>query len=105
MDDRHNAARRALLKRAALGLAIGPLALARSPAVPAAELPLLSEQDAAAKAVHYVDNASRAKGATSGADCSSCSIYGATGATQGTCTLFPGKLVKAAGWCSSWSSL
>jgi High potential iron-sulfur protein len=105
MNDRHNAARRALLKQAALGLAIAPLTLARSPAAPGAELPLISEQDAAAKAVHYVEDASRAKAATSGADCSNCSIYGATSAAQGTCTLFSGKLVKATGWCSSWSSL
>jgi hypothetical protein len=105
MNDRHNAARRALLKQAALGLTLAPLALARSPPALGAEPPLLNEREAAAAAVHYVADASRAKGATSGADCSNCSIYGATDATQGTCTLFPGKLVKAAGWCSSWSGL
>jgi hypothetical protein len=60
MNDRHNARRRALLKHAALGLAIAPLALARSPAALGAELPLISERDAAAKAVHYVEDARRA---------------------------------------------
>jgi hypothetical protein len=100
-----NPGRRALLQRAALGLSIAPLALGRSPAALGADLPLISEQDPAAKAVHYVEVASRAKEAASGTDCSNCSLYGAAGATQGTCTLFPGKLVKAAGWCRSWSGL
>jgi hypothetical protein len=76
------------------------------PAALATDLPLISEQDPAAKAVHYVEDASRPKAAASGADCSSCSLYSAAGgATQGTCTLFPDKLVKAAAWCSSWSGL
>jgi High potential iron-sulfur protein len=106
MNEPRNPGRRALLQQAALGLSLAPLALALAPSAAAGALPLISEQDPAAKAVHYVEDASRAKGAASGADCSSCSLYGAAaGATQGTCTLFPGKLVKAAGWCSSWSGL
>jgi hypothetical protein len=105
MNEPSNAARRALLKQAALGLSIAPLALGRAPAALGAALPLISEQDPAARAVHYVEDASRAKNAAAGADCSNCSLYGATGSAQGTCTLFPAKLVKAAGWCSSWSGL
>ena len=106
MNEPGNPGRRALLRRAALGLSLAPLVLSeRSPAA-AAPPPLISEQDPAAQAVHYVEDASRAKGASSGADCSNCSLYGAAaGAAQGTCSLFPGKLVKAAGWCSSWSGL
>jgi hypothetical protein len=105
MNELRNPARRALLRQAALGLSLARLALAESPAASAAEPALISEQDPAAKTVQYVEDAGRAKGAESGADCSNCSIYGATGAAQGTCTLFPGKLVKAKGWCSKWSSL
>ena len=106
MSELSNPGRRALLQRAALGLSLAPLALAEAPLALAAGLPLISEQDPAAKAVHYVEDASRAKAAAAGADCSNCSIYSAAGgAAQGTCTLFPGKLVKAAGWCSSWSGL
>ena len=41
-----------------------------------------SEQDPAARAVHYVEDASRAEGAASGADCSNCSIYSASPATR-----------------------
>ena len=103
MRQLRNPGRRTLLKQAALGLSLAPLALA---AAPAADLPLISEQDPAAKAVHYVEDASRAQGGASGAECSNCSIYSATaGASMGTCTLFPGKLVKAAGWCNKWSGL
>ena len=105
MNEPNNPGRRALLKRAALGLSMTPLALAGAPVALGASAPLISEQDPAAQAVHYVEDASRAKNAVAGADCSNCSIYGAAGADQGTCTLFPGKLVKAAGWCSSWSGL
>jgi hypothetical protein len=105
LDDLSNPRRRALLQQAVLGLSLAPLALADAPAALGASPPLIAEQDPAAQAVHYVEDASRAKGAAAGADCSNCSIYGAAGADRGTCTLFPGKLVKAAGWCSSWSGL
>jgi hypothetical protein len=100
-------ARRALLRRLALGLAIAPAAAAVfRPARGADKLPLLNETDPAAKAEQYVADASRAKGAQSGALCSNCSIYDSPqGADAGTCTLFPGKLVKANGWCKSWSGL
>lgn len=60
MDELRNPDRRALLQRAALGLSLVLLALAEVPAALAADLPLISEQDPAAKAVHYVEDASRA---------------------------------------------
>jgi hypothetical protein len=109
MTELRNPGRRTLLKQAALGLSLARLALPETPAAAAtaaADLPLLGEQDPAAKAVHYVEDASRAQGAASGAECSNCSIYsGPAGASKGTCTLFPGNSVKAAGWCNKWSGL
>jgi hypothetical protein len=104
-----NPARRSLLQRLALGLSLAPLAT-RSPAAapdPAGGPPaLVSESDPAAKMVQYVEDARRASGASAGATCESCSLYsGASGADRGHCTLFPGKLVRAAGWCNAWSSL
>jgi hypothetical protein len=99
MSDIANPARRTMLRKLALGLSLTPMAFA-------ADAPLLSEHDPAAKALEYVADAKRAKAASPGALCSNCSVYsGAEGAAQGTCTLFPGKLVKAAGWCKSWSGL
>jgi hypothetical protein len=102
-----NAQRRTLLRRLAAGLALAPAVVLDSRVAAGAEnLPLLSESDPAAKAEQYVADAKQAKGASPGALCSNCSIYsGAEGAAQGPCTLFPGKLVKAAGWCKSWSGL
>jgi High potential iron-sulfur protein len=105
MEELDDPLRRALLGGTGAALVLAP-ALLLTRGARGADLPLISEQDPAAKAVHYVEDASRAKGATSGATCASCSIFSAQGgAAVGTCTLFPGKLVKAAGWCNAWSSL
>jgi NAD/NADP transhydrogenase beta subunit len=35
--------------------------------------------------------------------CSGCVLYTKHGEGTGKCTLFPGQLVKDAGWCTSWS--
>jgi High potential iron-sulfur protein len=105
MTELSDSQRRSLLYRLAIGLSLAPVAAVIAPAH-GAELPLLSEKDPAAKEQAYVEDASRAKGATPGALCSNCSIYGGPdGAAAGPCTLFPGKSVKAAGWCKAWSGL
>ena len=50
------------------------------------------------------ENARDAKGASPGSNCANCGLYqGANGSARGPCSLFPGKEVKAAGWCSSWA--
>jgi len=70
----------------------------------AADAPLLSPGEPAAKAVKYTENASSAKGVPAGNSCANCALYqGTYGSIQGPCQLFAGKQVKAAGWCSSWS--
>jgi High potential iron-sulfur protein len=79
---------------------LASLATARSRA---ADMPLLSESDPAAKAVKYVEDATKVSEAM-GNRCDTCALWqAASGATEGTCTLFKGKLVKAAGWCTSWA--
>ena len=71
-------------------------------AAPAAAL--LDAGSAEAKAVQYVEDAARASGATPGSHCANCALYqGPDGSAQGPCQIFPGKAVKAAGWCSSWA--
>ncbi|HWW20889.1 MAG TPA: high-potential iron-sulfur protein [Steroidobacteraceae bacterium] len=93
-----------MLQRIAVGLSVGSLTAFRSTAHAAD--PLLNEQDPEARKVQYVEDASRAKEAqASGQKCSNCSVYTAMGDTQGSCGLFKGKLVKAAGWCNEWSGL
>ena len=98
-------ARRRLLERLVLGAAALPLAEGvwrAAPAQPAAAL--LSVDAPEAKAVHYVEDAKAAK-ESAGNTCAGCGLYqGANGSVQGPCQLFPGKAVKAAGWCASWTA-
>jgi hypothetical protein len=93
--------RRALLKR----LALAPLAGGAVRAAFAAAAALLSPSAPEAKAVQYTEDAKTAKGAPAGNTCATCALYqGASGSAQGPCQIFPGKEVKAAGWCSSWAA-
>jgi high potential iron-sulfur protein len=104
MKDPTRFTRRAILGRVAMGLSLGSLAM--PPRARAAAPPLLQESDPAAHAVHYVADASKSKeAASSGANCSNCSLYNPADATTGGCTLFKGKRVEAAGWCNAWSGL
>ncbi|HUO20511.1 MAG TPA: high-potential iron-sulfur protein [Steroidobacteraceae bacterium] len=78
-------------------------ARARADGAAAAE-PLLDPGSAQARALKYVEDAAKASGAAAGSRCATCALYqGPYGSTQGPCQLFPGKAVKAAGWCSSWA--
>ena len=69
----------------------------------AADLPPVSESDPTAKALAYVEDATKSTNAKhkAGDDCTNCQFYsgGATG--RGPCQLFPGKSVNAKGWCVS----
>ena len=95
--------RRGLLLRLLAGLTLLPLAAAARRAL-GAPAPLLPLDAPEAKAVKYVEDARRAQGAAPGSTCANCALYqGPNGSTQGPCQLFPGKEVKAAGWCSSWA--
>jgi hypothetical protein len=103
MSQKFSVPRRRLLQRLALGACVLPLgSVVRS--TRAATSPLLSVDAPEAKAVKYVENARSAQGAAAGSSCANCALYqGPDGSTQGPCQLFPGKDVKAAGWCSSWA--
>ena len=97
--------RRRLIKRVTLGLALVPIAGFSSRAATAADLPLLTADDPAAKALKYVPDASKASDAKPGSKCATCANYqGAAGSAQGGCLLFPGKAVQATGWCSVWTA-
>lgn len=96
--------RRRMLRGAAIAVALAPLAVWKPNAALAADGPLIDSADPAAKAVNYVPDARQSKSATAGSNCANCALYqGATGSAQGPCQIFPGKQVKAAGWCSSWA--
>jgi hypothetical protein len=105
MSEEISLSRRRLLRRLALGACVAPVAAGALRTTHAASAPLLSVEAPEAKAVKYVENAGDAHGATPGNNCGNCGLYqGPNGSTQGPCQLFPGKEVKAAGWCSSWAA-
>jgi hypothetical protein len=104
MSEEVSLSRRRLLRRLALGACVAPLAAGALRPTLAASAPLLSMDAPEAKAVKYVENAKDAPGATAGNNCANCGLYqGPNGSTEGPCQLFPGKAVKAAGWCTSWA--
>jgi len=96
--------RRRLLRNVALGVALIPIARAPLEVAAAADAPLLSADDPTAKALKYTSDASTAKDAKPGSKCANCRLYqGAAKSTEGGCSIFPGKSVKASGWCTSWT--
>jgi High potential iron-sulfur protein len=95
-----DASRRRLLKSIVLAATVGSVAAAE---LRAADAPLIAEDDPEAKAVKYVEDAAKAKEAA-GNRCDTCSLYqGHDGSAEGSCQIFKGKRVKAAGWCTSWA--
>ena len=104
MTDSIDPSRRRLMRQLALGALLVPLA-GTAPRARAADLPLLTADDPTAKALKYVPDASKSADAKPGSKCAVCQFYqGAANSTQGGCLLFPGKAVKASGWCSSWTA-
>jgi hypothetical protein len=100
--------RRSLLKGALLTLAATPAAsLVARDAFAAA--PLVDPNDAQAKGLGYTHDATKVDAKArptwkAGAHCANCALYtGAAGSAQGPCSIFPGKEVKAAGWCAAWA--
>jgi hypothetical protein len=90
-----------LCTAAAAGVPLSGLVTRRASA---ADAPLVGSDDPTATALHYVEDASKAKDAKPGSHCGTCALYqGAAGSAQGPCPMFPGKSVKAAGWCSAWA--
>lgn len=69
----------------------------------------LSEDDPQAKSLSYVHDASDIDGAQqpryrAGQICRNCALYqGAPDKEWGNCSIFPGRQVNAAGWCSVYA--
>jgi hypothetical protein len=72
----------------------------------------LEESNPQALALGYFEDAAEVdvtrwpKKAQPGGDtqlCSNCVLYSASPDGWGGCTIFPGKLVKGAGWCNAWA--
>lgn len=108
MEHRYSSSRRLALKRGGLGM----LALVAAAVVPwrraraTEHLPRASEDDATAKQLQYVHDASDAAGDRGANElCNNCRYYkgGADDAWAG-CDVFPGKLVNGQGWCNVWAA-
>jgi High potential iron-sulfur protein len=104
MSDLRSLARRRLLQRLALAVPLAALGVKPRAHAAAASAPLLDAASPEAKAAKYVEDVAEANGATPGSRCANCALYqGAEGSKQGPCQIFPGKEVRAGGWCASWA--
>ncbi|MEE4379834.1 MAG: high-potential iron-sulfur protein [Candidatus Competibacteraceae bacterium] len=114
MNDQHpDNRRRSFLKISAFSLVSVPIGgwLANQQAR-AADMPQLDESDPTAQALGYVHDATKAnvaefpkRSGPDGADqfCRNCQLYtGSDGSEWGPCSIFPGKVVNANGWCNAW---
>jgi len=89
--------RRQFLGSTAAVVALSPSLLLSGRAL-AADVPRVDPNDPQAKALAYVHQSPKADNV-----CANCQLYsGAADAEWGPCTIFPGKQVAAAGWCSAW---
>ena len=95
---RTNMTRRALVKSGLAASTLVPVAGLFVSIAAYGESPALDSSDPTAKALGYV-----AKSAKPDANCANCSQFQAkSGDAMGPCTIFPGKSVASAGWCSGW---
>lgn len=80
-----------------------------SGAASADSMPRLDPADPQARALAYVHDASEVNATEqpryeAGQLCSNCALYtGDDGEAWGPCSIFPGKLVNADGWCVTWA--
>ncbi|MEL7186604.1 MAG: high-potential iron-sulfur protein [Pseudomonadota bacterium] len=84
---------------ATVAIGFGPSALADE------ELPRVNEDGPIAKALNYVHDARTVDAAKRFSDryCNNCALYeGGTDDEWAKCSIFPGKVVAGAGWCSAW---
>ena len=95
--------RRRFLKLAA-GTATAAMLVSGLPRIARADdLPHVSEADPTAKALGYVEDATKTTDAKHkpGDTCINCQFYSGAATGYGPCQLFPGKAVSAKGWCIS----
>ncbi len=101
--------RRSVLSAGAAGIVAIPLASLsiRGAKAQNLDLPELTVDDPSAKALAYHVDAAAVDTAThanfvAGSNCANCQLYTGGEAELGPCSIFPGKLVRAEGWCRTW---
>lgn len=106
MTQERASSRRRFLKLAG-GAAAAVALLGSLPRRVWAALPHLSaETNATAKALHYVEDDTKAPAPHKpGQDCAACAHYqGKPGEAYGPCAIFPGYDVAAKGWCAGFQA-
>jgi len=107
MTDSNRMTRRGFLGKSAIavvGVAVGRHAIGTAHA---ADMPMVDPSSAQAKGLGYVEDAttvdqSKYARYQEGQACSNCQLYGG-GEEAGSCGIFPGKKVKATGWCNVYA--
>ena len=107
--DRNKLTRRVFLRNAAVAFPVGVIVIEGT--AQAQDLPHVELDDPTAKALYYVNDASKIDASQpgytnykEGEDCANCvQLQGEPGQDWRPCNLFPGKLVSATGWCSVWT--
>jgi len=101
--------RRSIVKGGLIAGAILPVAGLLSRGVEAAALPPLDPNDPTAKALGFVNDASKVDTKAyptfkPAQKCSTCAQYqGKPGDASAACTIFAGKSVPQGGWCQVWA--
>ena len=98
--------RRSLLKGALVGIAAVPAAALVVRSADAAAV-AVDPNDAQAKSLGYVTDAGKVDAKANptfkpGQHCANCIQFTGKAPADGPCNLFPGKVVKANGWCRVW---
>ena len=98
----HDSSRRRFLVRTAVAAAILPLLGRMATQRAAAALPPLPLTNAQAKALNYVEDATKVTSATfkPGSTCENCSFFTAD---TGACAIFPGFSVAPECWYKGWA--
>lgn len=107
MNDRSTSRRQFLVRSAAVAASLPLVLETLSRPAFAQDLPHLPLDNAQAKALGYIEDASKAQHASfkAGSNCANCNfIQGKDGDAYRPCQLFAGFSVAAAGWCSAWAA-
>jgi hypothetical protein len=101
--------RRSIVKSGLIAGALLPVAGLVSRGATAAALPPLDPSDPTAKALGFINDASKVDTKAyptfkAGQKCSTCAQYqGKASDPTAACTIFAGKSVPAGGWCQVWA--
>ena len=107
IEDERERLRRSVLKALAAGAAAAAIPLRPARGADAVKVDV---HDPQAVALGYVENADRVDKKkypqyVAGSNCDNCAqLQGKPGNDYRPCTLFRGKLVAVAGWCSGWTA-